>query len=302
MWYNGIYTAKSVHIGNKVALLIINNLKIKNMTKKLFLILFLGMFFIVGTASAGHAWGKYHWDISTDQSIASPLELVDNLTTLAWDSSLTGASADWNLSVLKNQVALGASNVNCDPTSGKVEVCNAEYGNNGWLGIASIWVTRGKSKHIVQGVVKVNDTYFDTPQYDTQAWRNFVMCQEVGHTFGLDHQDEDFSNANLGTCMDYTSDPDGTILNQLDNQHPNLHDYDMMIDIYAHLNSTDDGGTKPGKGNGKGKKLGVGQNIDLNNPSSWGRAIKQDAQGNNSVFERDLGNGQVLITHVIWIK
>jgi hypothetical protein len=40
----------------------------------------------------------------------------------------------------------------------------------------------------------VNDTYFNTPKYDTSAWRNLVMCQEVGHTLGLDHQDEDFDN------------------------------------------------------------------------------------------------------------
>jgi hypothetical protein len=40
------------------------------------------------------------------------------------------------------------------------------------------------------------------------------MCQEVGHTFGLDHQDENFNNTNLGTCMDYTNDPST-------NQHPN---------------------------------------------------------------------------------
>lgn len=274
--------------------------------KKTFLISFLALFLVAGTVSASHAWGKYHWDISTDASIASPLELVDNLTTLAWDNSLGGASSDWNLSVLKNQITLGTNNTNCDPTSGKVEVCNSEYGNNGWLGIASIWATRGRSNHIVQGVVKVNDTYFNTQQYDTDAWRNFVMCQEVGHTFGLGHQDENFSNTNLGTCMDYTSDPDGTLSSQLDNQHPDQHDYDMMTEIYAHLNGTEDGGgDKPGKGNGKGggkKQEGVGVTIDHNDPSSWGRAIKQDAQGNNSVFERDLGNGNVIITHVIWIK
>jgi len=74
----------------------------------------------------------------------------------------------------------------------------------------------------------------------------------------------------------------------------------MMTEIYAHLNSTSGGGGTPRKG--KGKPANVGANIDLNNPSSWGKAIKQDARGNNSLFERDLGNGQVLITHVIWIK
>lgn len=271
------------------------------MTKKLLILSLLGVFLIAGTVSASNLWGKYHWDKSTEDTLAAPLELGDNLTTPAWDSSLAGASADWNTSVLKNQVVAGTSNANCDPTSGAVEVCNGEYGTNGWLGLASIWVTRGRSGHITQGVVKVNDTYFNMPQYNSPAWKNFVMCQEVGHTFGLGHQDENFSNANLGTCMDYTSDPDGTINGQLDNQHPNQHDYDMMIDKYAHLNSTDSEDPKNGKGGGNGKKpKKAGPNIDLNDPQAWGMAIRQDAQGNNSLYERDLGNGEKLFTFVIW--
>ncbi len=271
------------------------------MTKKLLILSLLGIFLAAGTVSASHAWGKYHWDISTDQSIASPLELGDNLSTASWGNSLAGASDDWNASVLKNQVVAGAGNTNCGPTAGGVEVCNGVYGTNGWLGLATIWVTRGRYSHITQGVVKVNDTYFNMSQYDTSAWRDYVVCQEVGHTFGLGHQDENFSNANLGTCMDYTSDPDGTVNGQLDNRHPNQHDYDQMTEMYAHLNSTDEDGG-PGNGNGKGKKpKKAGLNIDLNNPSEWGRAIKQDAQGKDSLFERDLGNGQVLITHVFWV-
>ena len=270
--------------------------------KKLFSISLLALFLIAGTASANHAWGKYHWNLSTEQTLASPLKLGDNLNTSPWDTSLTGASLDWNLSVLKNQVVLGTSNANCDPISGRVEICNNTYGNTNWLGIASIWISRGKENHITQGVVKVNDTYFNTPEYNTSAWRNFVMCQEVGHTFGLDHQDENFSNPNLGTCMDYTSDPDGTLSGQLDNQHPNQHDYDMLTEIYAHLNSSDGGGGQPGNGNGKGKPAGVAASIELNDPSAWGEAIKQDAQGKNSLFVRDLGNGQLLVTHVFWVK
>ena len=263
------------------------------------LLLLAGSFAAV--ANANHSWGKYHWNKSTEDTIASPLKLGDNLDTANWDSALGIASTDWNVSVLKNEVANGTSNANCDPTSGQVELCNGEYGEIGWLGIASIWATRGKSNHIVQGVVKVNDTYFNMPKYDSQAWRDYVICQGAGHTFGLDHQDEDFYNANLGTCMDYTSDPDGTLFGQLDNRHPNQHDYDEMTAMYAHLNSTDSGG--PGNGNGKGggkKPKNVGANINLNDPSEWGQAIRQDAQGRNSLFERALPNGQVLITHVIW--
>ena len=78
---------------------------------------------------------------------------------------------------------------------------------------------------------ELNDTYFNTSTYNTTAWRNLVSCQEVGHTLGLDHQDENFNNANLGTCMDYTNNP-GT------NQHPNQHDYDQLVTIYSHLDST----------------------------------------------------------------
>jgi len=256
------------------------------------------------SVSANHAWGKYHWNLSTADTTANPLELGDNLTTASWKSSLNGASTDWNQSVLKNQVVAGSSDSSCNPTSGQVEVCNGAYGDNGWLGIAQIWATRGRSSHITQGTVLVNDTYFNTPSYNTSAWRNLVTCQEIGHTFGLGHQDENFSNANLGTCMDYTNDPDGTLIGQLDNQHPNAHDYQMMEGIYEHLNSTSDGGGS-GNGNGKGKKpknVVVGATVDAHDPSSWGRAVKQDAQGNNSVYQKDIGNGLVVVTHVTWIN
>ena len=96
----------------------------------------------------------------------------------------------------------------CRATPGQDEVCNANYGQNGWLGLASIWLASGTT-HITQGSVKLNDTYFNTAQYNTPAWRQMVTCQEVAHTFGLDHQDETFGNTNLGTCMDYTNNPLG---------------------------------------------------------------------------------------------
>lgn len=266
------------------------------------------LFLFTMTAHASHAWSKYHWNMSTDQSTLVPLELGNN-TSFDWYASLALASSEWNKSVLQNAIATGGSNANCDPTSGRVEVCNGLYGDNGWLGLASVWVKRGRSGHITQGVVQLNDTYFSLQQYNTSPWRNMVMCQELAHTFALTHQDEDFTNANLGSCNDYTNDPDGTIYGQMDNQYPNPHDYDMMVDIYAHLNSTDSGGNtggKPGKcspwpscKNGSAK---MSKNIDHNNPSSWGRAVRQDARGKNSVFVKELKDGTSIITYVTWIK
>jgi len=270
----------------------------------------LALFVIIGAygiAQADHAWGKYHWNLSTNDTLANPLKLGDNLSIAAWQEGLAGASFDWNASVLKNAVAAGTSNANCDPTLGQVEVCNGAYGENGWLGIAQIWVYRGKDGHIAQAIVKLNDTYFALPQYGTPAWKNFVMCQEVGHTFGLNHQDENFTNTNLGTCMDYTNDPDGTLFGQLNNEHPNSHDHDMLQSIYAHLNEPSSGGpgNGGGKGNGgggsKGKPASVGS-VALNTPAEWGQAVAQDAQGRNSLYVRNLGSGIEVITHVLWAE
>lgn len=172
---------------------------------------------------------------------------------------------------------------NCRPTAGRDEICNATYGNTGWLGVAQIWLTGGTQ--ITQGTVKVNDTYFNTPQYNTSAWRNLVICQEVGHTFGLDHQDTNFDNTNLGTCMDCTSNP----LGPPDNEHPNKHDYDALVTIYTHLDTTTTVGQST-KGAGAAAAFGNGR----------GREVSQSRGGHTSVFVRDLGAGNSIVTFVIW--
>ena len=118
------------------------------------------------------------------------------------------AIGEWSAStVLKlTRVPGGSRSRNCRPTTGRIEVCNRPYGRNGWLGLAQIWVS-GIAHH--RSHQEVNDSYFNAANDNTPPWHRLVMCQEVAHDFGLDHQDETFDNPNLGTCMDYTNDPDG---------------------------------------------------------------------------------------------
>ena len=151
--------------------------------------------------------------------------------------------------------------------------------------MASIWVS---GSHITQGTVKVNDTYFNTTKYNTLAWRQFVMCQEVGHNFGLDHQDEIFGNPNLGTCMDYTSDPST-------NQHPNQHDYDQLGIIYQHLDALTTSFSKKSPASAS-----EGDDIDTSDAKEWGKVIRKSGDGRSSLHERDLGKGNKLFTFVIW--
>jgi hypothetical protein len=267
-----------------------------------FRVLFGGCLFLLAVVlfpsglTANHSWGKYHWARSSNPLV---LEIGDNVSSI-WGGHLDTAVGDWNVSsVLSLGVVSGGSDPStCPPTAGRVEVCNAAYGNTGWLGVAQIWVTGGS--HIVQATTKVNDTYFIQAFYDTPAWRQLVICQEVGHTFGLDHQDENFNNTNLGTCMDYTNDPDGPP----SNEHPNLHDYEQLESIYAHL---DGGGGTGGGGRGRGRAGApnvpppfqpIFDPIQVDTPRQWGRLIRGNARG--ALFDLDLGNGDHIFTFVIW--
>lgn len=231
-----------------------------------------------GKALADHTWSEYHW---ARQNNPFTLQVGNNLSN-NWDVYLATTVGDWSASSVFDMVEINglANPKNCKPTSGRVEVCNSKYGNNGWLGIAQIWVS---GSHITKGVTKVNDSYFNKPAYNSVAWKNLVMCQEVGHTLGLDHQDENFNNANLGTCMDYTNNPEP-------NQHPNQHDFDQLEAIYAHV----DGFTSVGQ------SVASIANGNFENRSDWGRQIRNN--GSIAVFEKDFGFGHKMLTHVIFAE
>ena len=228
-------------------------------------------------AEASHSWANYHWERSSN-----PVSLLvgDNVNS-TWDGHLSVAIADWDASsVLSLTSTTGAAKGKCRPTDGRIEVCNDTYGNNGWLGIAQIWAS---GDHITQAVSKMNDTYFNSAPYNTSAWRALVMCQEIGHDFGLGHQDENFDDPPMGTCMDYTSDPEP-------NQHPDAHDYAQLETLYSHLDSGSGGGNCPGN------NPNCSGNFD--NPSQWGQMVH--SHGQSSVYVRNFGNGNRMITHVFW--
>lgn len=230
-------------------------------------------------AHASHAWGSYHW-----ARTANPFTLkLDNNLTSAWTSYLNSASADWSASSVLNTTVMSGSfgsKSSCSPTTGHVEVCNASYGSTGWLGIASISITTGN--HISRAYVKINDTYFVQAQYNTVPYKNLVMCQEVGHTFGLAHQDENQTNPNLGSCMDYSRDPDGPP----SNEHPNAHDYAQLESIYSHLDSFN---TPTFAGA-----------VASESPASWGHLVSGTAGHGVGTYVRENGRAGYTVTHVFW--
>jgi hypothetical protein len=262
-------------------------MKTKTRTRT-FIALIAGAAFIPAMTLATHSWGGYHWARTTPQFT---LKLGDNLSA-AWKSHLAQTSRDWNSgnSPVLTAVVAGTSNRRCAMVAGTTQVCNGKYGNNGWLGLASINITGGT--HITQGSAKMNDTYFNTATYNNPNEREHVMCQEVAHTFGLDHQSEDGSSQN--TCMDYFSNT-GANAGSTVSTKPNAHDFQQLGIIYQHLDSFSTVAAMSAMA-----ATSAGVDVDHDRPETWGTLVKQDHRGRSSVYERHNRDGSRTVTHVFW--
>ena len=246
-------------------------------------------------ASANHSWSTYHWGRT-----ANPFTLkLGNNVSSSWTQYLTNTSAAWNTSsVLQTTVLAGQAGRKCRGTTGRVEVCSSTYGNNGWLGLASISLSGG---HITVGTVKLNDTYFNTATYDNPNERNHVMCQEVGHTFGLDHQDT--SSAAFYTCMDYFSNT-GVNASSTTSTAPDQGDYDQLLCIYdpssagRTLTSTTSGIPHTCTGSGH---LDPTSTVGAPAPSRLGQ-MPPNAHRGQTHYVQHFRNGITQVTWIIWAK
>lgn len=196
---------------------------------------------VATVAFADHSWNNYHWARTTS---SFNLKVYDS-TTADYDTYVNVAIADWSNSTKLNMVKIESdtsdtTRSSCSPTGGTIIICNYEYGSTGWVGLAGVWLD--SNGHITRGYTKLNDSYMGgNGSYNTPEWRQMVTCQELGHDIGLDHQDENFNNTSLFTCMDYQVPP---------YPYPNTHDYEQLVTMYTHVdtyNSYDSsGGTTPG--------------------------------------------------------
>jgi hypothetical protein len=169
----------------------------------------------------------------------------------------------------------------CPPTAGRVEVCSANLGG-GYLGVAQVWTSFDKitqTNHITQATVKVNDSYYSKPPYNTFNERQSVLCEELGHTIGVDHA----VDASGGCVIGYAASPPPL--------YPSVHDYDMIKSHYEHLDSTTTVGTTTA--------VAARDETEID-PRNWGDILERDNHGRPSVYGKDLAPGQRVTTFVVY--
>ena len=173
------------------------------------------------------------------------LELVNALDS-DWHGHLQTAVAEWDAgspdALTLSLTMADQVDPDCRPIRGKMKVCNGNYGDTRWKGINVVSLVNEK---IIESSAKMNEFYLANGGDDK---RQYTMCHEIGHGFGLPHTDENFNNRNTGECMDYTRQPGA-------NKSPGPENFIFLEAMYG----TVDGGatttTKTTEGDGGERKL-----------------------------------------------
>lgn len=263
--------------------------------------------FVAYPVFASHGWGTYHWPRS---SAEASIRIYRSLTVTSysnWPDHLqksvygdpsnpnTANRRGWNnSSVLALTIVSSATDAStryyCTAPSGAIRVCNYGYGSTGWAGIAQVWPD--SAGHITRANTKINDTYMGSSA--NNPWRRHVMCQEVGHDFGLGHTSENGSSQN--TCMDYYRNTSGS---DWTSTGPNTHDFDQLrVQHHAMV--------FPGPTDLMTQSLrdpGPIGEVDMNAPWQWGTPFEWDQEGRPVRFVLDHTpgeNGDEVFTHVLW--
>lgn len=148
-----------------------------------------------------------------------------------WHTYFDTATSEWDagtpdsLTILTEVVE---PDMNCSSEPGYIKVCNGNYGDTSWKGINQILMD-DKNGYIYSSTALMNEYYLtdSTSEDDKQ----YTMCHEIGHGFGLPHTDEDFNNRNEGDCLDYTLFPKS-------NKHPGTINYEILAKVYGEVGST----------------------------------------------------------------
>ncbi len=170
-----------------------------------------------------------HWPSQT-----RPVKIsIDDQLSPVYSQFIPRALRDWNQAAPIVVTQDGSDSI-------KVSIQNCDFGETGWVGVTQVNLNGNK---IISAPVYINDHWMKTASYNNHIQQQYVVSHELGHSFGLDHQDVEFCNPNTGSVMDYaysivggTQNCDGQSVNfGISNEHPNPNDIKALTDAYANI-------------------------------------------------------------------
>ena len=227
------------------------------------------------TTQAGEvSLGGAHWARGGGSFVLRVGDSVSN----RWKRPLDLAVREWNKSdVVDLRVVRSGtdSRRSCKSRNGRVEVCSARYGQNGWLGLSRIWID--SNNHIVRASILMNDNYYDQEYYNDPMARRHTMCHEMGHVLGLDHNDRK-------SCL---NDSNASVFRDV---RPSGQDYNQLDRFYRHRDSET---TVQSARREPAGSFDAASAPDLPDADS--------ADTSTSVRSESLGGGARLVTSIIWV-
>jgi hypothetical protein len=224
------------------------------------------------------------WFRTTEQL---PIQVNDN-TIAEWNGPLEAATKAWNQSKRIDSPLLRGflDPAKCSGVSGTIQFCSGNYGLNGWLGVARITIS---GDYIVHAEAKLNDSYFGDSSANENMMRQWLICRQLGHAYGLTLRSGNNAGAVSSSCMQpLTSDPPTSVPDDVDMQ--NLVDHYAERDSFA--NSVGD--------SFRDAAGGLNEPEIIEDLRHWGVAVHHDTNGQPDVFEKTVTPSRKTVTMVVW--
>jgi hypothetical protein len=220
-----------------------------------------------------------HWRHS---QVPFTLNLLNHASS-NWPKPLKYAANSWETpEMVKFNIVNSKPSPYCEIYPESMNFCSWNDAD-GWLS-QMMYVQGPGDPHIIATVVAVNDAYLMTPKskYNTDAWRNYILCQSFGWTMGIKYSFESGDSLqSLNSCMNVFT--DFAKVQQM--QNPDQDDINEMIGLYKH---TDDNPSSS-------ISYIVTQANALWKQKDFGTLIDSTENG-VQVYEQSLGNGYKMVT------
>lgn len=258
----------------------------------LFLIYFFGDSAKIQASIPGADWlfasealgEQYVWKGYNDGDGGLTLNIINALDT-EWHTYFDVAVSDWDNGspdalTLSSEVA-SAPDPDCTMVEGVLKMCNSNYGNTDWMGINEVLEFEGE---IAASIGRMNDHFFSSA-FGDHAKRQYTMCHEMGHGFGLPHTDTAMYNRNTGNCLDYTNRPKK-------NMRPGQVNYDRLVAVYGTVDNTTTTSSQGNTATPSGSPNSNSNTANDDNTNISDDSTGNNAQGNNGNTDDQNNGGQ----------